>query len=775
MAWQLHYTSARNGPTGRSGFQFTAQTPGLPDRVRAAVAPFLAYRPPPDAPLSPEPGELARFPVALLYDRIEGRPLLARSRYLGQDYSGRYGNFFAHAVVAEPDELEGLRPAELWNAPLWRTGPAPDDPAELPDLPDLSPDPGFSPDALADWLAAQPDLLAPLLDAVVDVLGRGHGRVVLVADDVEPIARWIAVVSYSLPLAAAERLTFVTYSADPDGARQRVVGTTPDVWAAVRYQGGPVFVLPGAGSSSRVSTGSGTGSSTGSSTGSGTGRFARTAAACWRSGDFAGLDALGELARLDGDPGPRALERAAALLALCRGEPGVAPAEEAEAAALLARSGGDLPEWVWRDLVPGVPSMGVDLAVAVRDLASAAGAADVAGQCALRAVTAALADPAARDRLPRGPLPPELRPALEPAVAAALAAAGDLTDVARTAEIAAAAGAPARAGEIAAAAQGRTRCGAADVPAALAVCPDASRAALLDGVLAGLDATDAATRAAVLGDRACDLLYAALDPADAERWAAVPAAALAVLGSVGRRRPRHRVAATAALLAVEGCDAVLADVWAAPPEAAECLALLTDHAAAFAERPALAALPSRAFARAVGDADLGVDVLRLAARVRSVLPGGDADRDAAAVGECAAAVGAERADRAAAALAALTARDAGPLGEPAFGVASGRLGRRDPEFRAALLAAAPARLRARLGARWAGSLPARGGDAAARAELVEVVLRLRRGGAAEPGLEAWARSAVNGWFAGRRLEARFAGDPALRAALRDLVAEGRGR
>ncbi|MGH3239473.1 MAG: hypothetical protein ACRDNL_03780, partial [Spirillospora sp.] len=126
MAWQLHYTSARRGPTGRAGFQFVAETPGLPDGVRAGVTPYLSYRPPPDAPLSPDESELGGFPVSLLYDRVDGRPLLLRCRYLGRDYSGRYGNFFAHAVVAEPDELEGLRPAELWHAPHWTHDPAPE-------------------------------------------------------------------------------------------------------------------------------------------------------------------------------------------------------------------------------------------------------------------------------------------------------------------------------------------------------------------------------------------------------------------------------------------------------------------------------------------------------------------------------------------------------------------------------------------------------------------------------------------------------------------------
>ncbi|KAB2353255.1 GAP1-N2 domain-containing protein, partial [Actinomadura montaniterrae] len=286
MAWQLHYTSARRGPTGRAGFQFVAETPGLPDGVRAAVTPYMSYRPPPDAPLSPDDAELDRFPVSLLYDRVDGRPLLLRCRYLGRDYSGRYGNFFAHAVVADDDELEGLRPAELWHAPLWT--PLPGD-GDLGELDDLAPGAALDPESLAAWLAGSGTpgaygTLARLVDAVAGVLGRGHGRIVLVAADVELIARWIAVVSYSLPVAAAARLSFTTYTADPDGAAQRLVGTTPDVWNAVRHHASHALAVD-----LRAGLGGG-----------GASRFARTVAACWRDADFPALDALGELALVDG-------------------------------------------------------------------------------------------------------------------------------------------------------------------------------------------------------------------------------------------------------------------------------------------------------------------------------------------------------------------------------------------------------------------------------------------------------------------------------------------
>ncbi|GAA1557759.1 hypothetical protein GCM10009678_45940 [Actinomadura kijaniata] len=782
MAWQLHYTSARRGPTGRAGFQFVAETPGLPDGVRARVTPYLSYRPPPDAPLSPDAAELERFPVALLYDVVEGRPLLLRCRYLGRDYSGRYGNFFAHAVVADPDELEGLRPAELWEAPLWAEEPSGD--PDLPALEDLVPDAGVAPDALAGWLAGVPHahaLLARLVDAVTDVLDRGHGRVVLVARDVADVARWIAVLSYSLPVAATARMSFVTYSADPEGAGQRLVGTTPDVWAAARRPAGHAFVLDGPVPGGEPS------------------RFARMVAAFWREADLPGLDALAELATLE----PAALDRAAALLALCRGETGIPPDEEAAAAALLARHGTAIPDWVWRDLVPGVPSMGFDLAVAVHDRARAADAADVAAQCAARATALALTtrSPSARAsaprtpggaqgaarpadacagssaglpapgdvlaRLPRCALPAGVGVEVAAVVGAALGAASGVAEVAWIVAVADRVGVPVDPAEVTAAVAARVR--GADVVAALEVCPDAMRGAVVDGVLRGLGEAGEETRRGVLTDDVCDVLYG-----DPEPLCAVPLVALAVLGSVGRRYRERRVAVTGRMLGLRvfpsDLDPVLREVWAVPPSPGECLELMEDHVDRFRGHPALAVLPSRAFTRLAvpeGERLTGADALRLAERVRALLPDGTAARDADVVRACAALARAEAPEDAARALGAIafTAGASRRLRDEAFAGAARRLARRDPGFRAEVLAAASERVRTRLAERWAAGPP----DRAGRVELLEVVLRLRGHGVADAALDAWARAAVGRRFGGRRLEHRFSGDPGLRAALRDLM------
>ncbi|MFV2215769.1 hypothetical protein ACFHW2_36735 [Actinomadura sp. LOL_016] len=792
MAWQLYYTSVRRGPTGRSGFQVVAETPGLPEGVRAGVLAHLSYRPPPEAPAEPGDAELDLFPVSLLYDRVDGRPVLVRCRYLGLDYSRRYGNFFGHAVVAEPDELEGVRPAELWRSPLWEPGGAVD--GRLDELDELPPGAALAPEDLARWLPASGPAdpfgtLGVLVGAVGDRIAAGDGRVVLLADDADTIARWIALVSYSLPVAATGRLSFVTYSADPQRAAQHLVGTTPGVWADVRHHASHALA---------VDLRAGVADAPAS-------RFARAVADHWRDADFAGLDALAELAELDGvSP-----EAAAVLLALCRADATVTPAEERATADLLTTRRPALPGWAWDELEPRVPAMPLDLAVAVRDHAERAGAAAVARRCASRIALLALSDPAARAHLPDAPrdggprLPAEpsrpagpARPArpAEPAggahaelssrVPAALAAAPDLCEVAAVAAVATRAGVPVGPDGIAGAAAACVRDGARDLPAALAACPAALRDALVDGAVTGL----ADTGGRALEPDLCDALHEHLD-----RLRDAPRVAVPVLASVGRRDPARRLRATTDLLSLTArpggpeLDAAFGEVWASPPSVAECTELLDAHGAAMGAYAALAALPCRTFGRLAEDAFTDAGVLRLAARTEAVLPGGAAARDAAVVRAHADAVTADRPGRAAKALAALAgAGAAGRLADAAFGGAARRLCRRPPEFRAALLAALDEGVRARLGECWtdglaararAGRAPLRGAEIEQRNELVEVVLRLRGSDVREPGLEAWARTCFSGqagrWLAGRQLDAYLDRAPELRPVLRDLIAEGR--
>ncbi|WP_061294805.1 GAP1-N2 domain-containing protein [Herbidospora cretacea] len=713
MAWQLQYTSAESGPTGRAGFQVTAETPGLPPVLRERSLPFLSYQPPPDAPFD----DPAALPVSLAY----GREVLARCVYLGRDYSGREGNFLGHAVLPGEGELVGLRPIEFWGAPWWADRPSSD--ASLGSL-ELAPGPFLDPEALVAWLGGLgPDAyvrLGGLLESVRLFLARGHGRLVLVSADVAEIVRWIAVVSFSLPWASAVRVSFVTYTGDPASSGQVIAGTTPDVWippdidaTVVRLEEPPAPVR--------------------------TGRFAGTVAGFWRRGDLDGLDALGELGD---DP-----ETAAALLALCRGDDTVSP-EEQSAVARLAEGG--LPDWAWRRLAS-------QAGLLTHDLASAVAVHAVEG--AARCVSLALRDPSL-------PLPVRLPPpghasALGAEATAALRAAVTPAQVAGVARVADACDLPVDVAEVESAAARAVPGNQEEAAAELARVPAGWREAVITGYVAGLEAAPGE-----IGDTLCGLL------ADRRRdWRRAPRTGVAVLRWQTLHGGRDRVDATVELMdrAFEAFrEEALPSLWTAQPTPGEISRLVDLLGPRMDASPTLGELPGRAFVKA-GLTDGAA--LELAERVRDGLPGFPAD-DAEATLIAARLPSAPTPVEAATAidrLTDLTREGNADLAVLTRAAAAKVLATRDPRFRSTVARSVTDATRRWLIPEWLK--PRRTRDQ--RMALLEIAIRMRAAGVVEPRLDAWARSEVNNWGPFSSVEARFKQDAELAAGLKELAGQRR--
>ncbi|MGJ6967790.1 hypothetical protein ACSDR0_38350 [Streptosporangium sp. G11] len=812
MAWQLHYTSAESGPTGHAGFQFVAQSPGLPDGLAGAVARHLTYRPPPGAPLSPSRGQILAMPAALGYtpldhghDREPGRgAVLARCVYLGRDYSGRYGNFLGHAVVLAEDDLVGLRPVEFWRAPLWSDVPAAPG-TELPELAELTPGTSVDPESLGAWLASGGEdayrRLALLLRTVHEALTRGHGRLVLVTGDVEDVVRWIAVISYSLPWTVSARLSFLTYSADPASAPQIIVGTTPDVWLPSDIDA-TVVELDEAPPEAE------------------TGRFAGTVVGFWRRMDLDGIDALGEL----GEPGGRDLETVATLLALCRGDGPVSAAEQAAVAALIASSGrppadgswavpptpapavpsaaspagrAALPGWVWTGLGRAAGLMGHELAAAV----CAAGPPEAVAPCAVRCATLAMRDPSLPP--PARPLPVRDARALAPEAAAALGAARDLAVLAGVVGAADAAGVPLEAAEVERAAAELVRAGGGGLAEAAERVPHDRRETVLAGAVTGLEGASPEVRSRLLTPEVCALLAT-------RDWPAAPRTGAAVLRWLVGSGGLDRVEATIALVrlawpapdgetggdtsgktagdtggdtggetgggagetagkAVDDAagerDAVLAALWRDPPDTAECTLLLRALGDAMNVSTHLLDLPARAFHRT---GLKGPEVEALALRVGQGISGGypvDDAETALLASRLAGAPTPAEAARAVDRLTELTRHGDRNLAPLARRTAAGALAGRDPLFRTTVVKRTSERTRRWLVSAW---LAARI-DRDERLALLEIAIRLRSGEVVIAALDEWARSHVRNRSLFGAAEARFKRDPELAAALRELA------
>jgi GTPase-associated protein 1, N-terminal domain type 2/GTPase-associated protein 1, middle domain len=223
-ALQLQYTSCRAGVRGGKGFQTRALSEGLRADEQREVEGQGGYSPPRDASTEPAWDEIERdFPVLFRFYRLaSGRFAITRSQYSGQDYSERWGNFFAHSLVLD-EWPAAVWPIDFYEWPGWkrRLEPAEDTetaPGPLPAvaLEDIAPSPSFTFAELQAFLRESPgrgELLAAMIRAVF--AGRRSARVLVVRDSPLNGAFWIACVQKAFPLRHALTLSQSTYQFDP--------------------------------------------------------------------------------------------------------------------------------------------------------------------------------------------------------------------------------------------------------------------------------------------------------------------------------------------------------------------------------------------------------------------------------------------------------------------------------------------------------------------------------------------------------------------------------
>ncbi|MFI6930988.1 GTPase-associated protein 1-related protein [Streptomyces sp. NPDC050287] len=225
---QLHYTSAPPGPDG-SGFRFTAVSAGLPQGLLREVEQLIGYEPPRDFPARPDAEQLKAFPKAFSFSELaDGGRLLSRSVYTGADYSGRWGNFHAHALhLPSGTRLpDGALPITAWESPRWADTtppggrPGPVDRVEPSGL--------LRTDGLVAFARSRAEWLAPFFADLRALTAQSDaGQIVLVEQDSADVAQWIALACSVLPREQAHRLTFTTYTRRPQQARQQIVGALP--------------------------------------------------------------------------------------------------------------------------------------------------------------------------------------------------------------------------------------------------------------------------------------------------------------------------------------------------------------------------------------------------------------------------------------------------------------------------------------------------------------------------------------------------------------------
>ena len=226
---QVYYTSCTAGLRGTKGFQINAASDGIEQSLLQQIERLGVYIPPVSAPTRPGPDEIAQFPVSLLFQPLgDGRAVIAQAKYIGADYSGRFGNYFTHSLISgqAARDFSDFLPIELWRSPSWVS--AESTITTLPQMDQPQAGSTIDPMHVQEFLreGQRSEHLGSLLAAIQRTLATR--RRVLIVEQSDAIAFWIAAASFALPRHLALQLSFNTYVKNPYQADALVVGVTPD-------------------------------------------------------------------------------------------------------------------------------------------------------------------------------------------------------------------------------------------------------------------------------------------------------------------------------------------------------------------------------------------------------------------------------------------------------------------------------------------------------------------------------------------------------------------
>jgi hypothetical protein len=227
---QLFYTSCEKGLSPGKGFQTYSMSEGITDNERSEIERYGVYIPPHNLPSQPTLKEIeTHFPIAFTFFQLgSGRYGVCQSKYTGQDYSGRYGNYFCHALIIDKGYWP-YYPIQLWSASVFRDQLTSVDqtPAPLPALPinDLHLNQNINFETVAAFLKQDKRgaILPKILTAIIDY-EQSHRRLIL-CDHQENIPYWIAALQMAFPIRLAH--TFTTYSYDPEKSNLLICSTPP--------------------------------------------------------------------------------------------------------------------------------------------------------------------------------------------------------------------------------------------------------------------------------------------------------------------------------------------------------------------------------------------------------------------------------------------------------------------------------------------------------------------------------------------------------------------
>ncbi|SQB92763.1 Uncharacterised protein [Clostridium tetanomorphum] len=206
------------------GFQTYSMSEGITQEERKEIEAHCIYIPPENLPTQPTKEEIKKlFPVALSSFRLKhGKYCICQSKYVGKDYSGRYGNYFSHVLIS--DEPWPFYPIELYDSITFRDSLT----FEEEIATEISPLPHLDKIHLGnkiDFIQISKFLkgtemgvkrksLQALINSIVTYEKEGKNIIFWDCKDNNPY--WIGAIQMALPKNLANNFSFTTYCYSPE-------------------------------------------------------------------------------------------------------------------------------------------------------------------------------------------------------------------------------------------------------------------------------------------------------------------------------------------------------------------------------------------------------------------------------------------------------------------------------------------------------------------------------------------------------------------------------
>ncbi|WP_027623024.1 hypothetical protein [Clostridium lundense] len=227
---QLFYTSCKKGISLGMGFQTYSMSEGITEEERKEIEAHCVYIPPDNLPTQPTKEEIEKlFPIALSSFRLKsGKYCICQSKYVGKDYSGRYGNYFSHVLIS--DEPWPFYPIELYGSITFRDSLTSQEESaeEIKSLENLE---GIHLGNVIDYNTISAFLKGAegenrrknfklLMESVIDY--EKEGKNIVFEDLKENNAYWIGAIQMALTKNLAQTFSFTTYCYNPENTDYKI-------------------------------------------------------------------------------------------------------------------------------------------------------------------------------------------------------------------------------------------------------------------------------------------------------------------------------------------------------------------------------------------------------------------------------------------------------------------------------------------------------------------------------------------------------------------------